>query len=284
MSESLTGRRILITGASAGIGRAAAIELARRGAEIILAGRDPARTEAARAAVAAAAAPGTPAPTTLAVDLGSQASIRAAAAEFTKRYDELHVLLNNAGVWQRKRTVSPDGLEQTFAVNQVAPFLLAELLMPLLRAGAPSRVVTVSSARHQSGVMHWDDLMLEKRYGGIKAYDQSKLAVNLTVREAARRHAGTGVSFYAVHPGAVATEIYRDLPWILKKLAPLVLLTAEKGAQPLVHVASADDPGPSGTYYHRMKQNGGSPAARDDAAAQRVWDITSKLAGLQQSS
>jgi len=279
--RSLRGLRILITGATAGLGRVAAIELGRRGAHLMLAGRDPGRTEAARAAVAvAASAAGGPAPETLAVDLGAQASIRSAAAEVRTRWERIDILISNAGVYSPQRKVTVDGLEETFAVNVVAPFLMTELLLPALQAAAPARAITTSSNRHRGGKLHWDDLQLERGHGGIAAYNQSKLAVNLLVREAARRHAGSGVSFQAVHPGAIATEIYRDLPWIVRKLIPVFTRTAAGGAAPLVHVATLPELPPSGTYWNRLRPETASAAARDDAAAARLWDLVKGLAGL----
>ena len=186
-----------------------------------------------------------------------------------------------------QRSASTSKIAQDLAIvrREVSGSALYSPASPLTRshrraAAAPSRAITTSSNRHRGGKLHWDDLQLERGHGGIAAYNQSKLAVNLLVREAARRHAGTGVSFHAVHPGAIATEIYRDLPWLVRKLIPVFTRTAAGGAAPLVHVATLPELPPSGTYWNRLRPETASAAARDDAAAARLWDLVKGLAGV----
>jgi NAD(P)-dependent dehydrogenase (short-subunit alcohol dehydrogenase family) len=270
--SDLADRRILVTGATSGIGRVAALELGRRGADLILVCRDRSRGEALCAEIG-------PRAELVEADLASLASIRAAAAELSRRHDRLDVLVNNAGLLATTRRTSVDGFELTFAVNTLAPLLLTRLCEPLLRKAAPARVVMVSSVLHFAGVMAWDDLQLEHGFSARRAYAQSKLALNLLTRELARRLA-PDVTVNAVHPGSISTDITRDLPWILRKLAPLVTRSAKTGARPLLRLAA--DPtlaGITGKYFDKLRERPHADAARDDAAAARLWQVANQLIG-----
>src|ERR671935_479990 len=196
--RSMRGRVCLITGANRGIGRATALELARLGATVVLLCRDAERCARAREEVRRES--GNDKVTTVALDLASLASVREAAAEVARRFAAVHVLVNNAGVNRVRRAVSADGFEMTFAVNHLGPFLLTNLLVPLLRAGAPARVVTVTSRFERWGRIHFDDLQLARRYGATRAYTQSKLANVLFTYELAERLRGSGVTANCVHP------------------------------------------------------------------------------------
>ncbi len=206
----MDGKICVVTGATSGIGRETALALARLGAEVALCARDEGRGAAVREEVARVAAG--PAPRLFVADLASLAQVRRLAAELAAALPRINVLVNNAGAIHMKRKHTVDGHETTFAVNHLAPFLLTSLLLPTLRASAPSRVVTVSSDAHRSGRIDFDDLMGAKDYAGMRAYAQSKLANVLFAYELARRLEGTGVTSNALHPGVVATGFGRNDP------------------------------------------------------------------------
>jgi NAD(P)-dependent dehydrogenase (short-subunit alcohol dehydrogenase family) len=212
-------------------------------------------------------------------DLSRLASVREAAARFASDHPRLDVLLNNAGVAPRQRKVTDEGHEVTWVTNVLAPFLLTRLLTGALRAAPRARVVNVGSTAHRSGSMHWDDLELSRGFTTWRAYAQSKLALLLLTRELARREPGLAVN--VVHPGGIATRIWRDLPWIARVLVDRLLPGPEKGAGPLVRLAT--DPaldGVSGRYFDRYREGETSAAGRDDAAAGRLWEIVARATVL----
>lgn len=210
----------------------------------------------------------------LIADLASQRQVREIAAAFLKRFDRLDVLINNAGVagWGT-RLVTEDGLEATFAVNHLAPFLLTNLLLDALKASAPSRVVTVSSAAHKSFTLDLEDLQSERRYSGFGAYGRSKLANILFTQELSRRLEGTGVTANCLHPGVVATGIFRNIPrWIRFILTSPLVLSPERGADTMIYLATAPElAGVSGEYFVKRKPVRSSRASRDAETARRLW-------------
>ncbi len=267
----LEGRTILVTGATSGIGLEAARVLAGRGALVAVGARNEAR---GRAVVDEITRQGGRAELFLA-DLSRLASVREAAARFTAAHRRLDVLVNNAGVASRVRTVTDEGHELTWATNVLAPVLVTRLLAGPLRAAPRPRVVSVGSEGHRSGRLSWDDLELSRGYSAWRAYAQSKLALLLLMRELARRERGLGVN--VVHPGAIATRIWRDVPWPLRAILDLVLPGPRRGADPVVRLAA--DPaldGVTGRYFDRTAEREPSAAARDDAAAARLWDIVAR--------
>ncbi len=273
----LTGQTILITGATSGIGLEAAVKLAAMGAELVLVARNRARLDAAVANVSRRA--GSPRVSSLLCDFSSQAQIHRVAAEYRAAHTRLDVLVNNAGSVWPTRQVSGDGIEETFAVNHLGYFLLTQLLLDLLRASAPARIVNVASIGHRSGTMDFDDLGFENGgYSTMRAYSRSKLANVLFTRELARRLDGTGVTVNALHPGGVSTGIWSHAPWYTKPLMPLARLfmrSPEQGGDVIVYLASSPDlEGKTGGYYERFTLVAPSPLAQDDAVARRLWDVS----------
>ena len=282
MTDDMHGKICLVTGANAGIGKAAALGLARRGATVVLLCRSEARGAAARTEIERG---GGEAPVhLLAADLASMRQIRRVAEEYLQRFGRLDVLVNNAGVlaW-RERRVSEDGLELTFAVNHLAPFLLTGLLLDRLRTSAPSRVVTVSSGAHRRVELDFDDLQNERGYDPFDVYSQSKLANVYFTYELARRLEGTGVTANCLHPGVVSTALFRDMKWwqrVALFLGRPFLLSPERGADTAVHLAA--DPGVAavtGHYFEKRKSVKSSPVSYDPDLARRLWELSEALTG-----
>ena len=270
MQPEMHGKVCIVTGANSGIGRVTAIDLAGRGATVVLI----CRNHASGAAVVEEIGQRGGDAALLIADLASQRQVREVAAAFLKRFDRLDVLINNAGVagWGT-RLVTEDGLEATFAVNHLAPFLLTNLLLDTLKVSAPSRVVTVSSAAHKTYPLDLDDLQGERRYSGFGAYSRSKLANILFTLELSRRLEGTGVTANCLHPGVVATGIFRNVPgWIRFILTSPLVLSPERGADTMIYLATAPEVAEvSGQYFVRRKPVRSSRASRDAETARRLW-------------
>jgi retinol dehydrogenase 14 len=276
----MAGQTVLVTGGTGGIGRATATGLAAMGARVGITGRDIARTRAAAAEVATAS--GNPAVDPFPADMSSQAEVRRLAGEVLAAYPRLDVLVNNVGGFWATRQITRDGLERTFAVNHLAPFLLTGLLLDRLTASAPARIVTVSSGAHATGKINFGDLQGERRYSGQQAYSQSKLANVLFTYELARRLDGTGVTGTVLHPGVVRTGFAAEDPSPMWKLSlPLIRLflkTPEKGAATSIYLASSPEvEGVTGTYFADSKPKAPSPASHENAAAARLWQISLDL-------
>src|SRR5664279_2763985 len=216
ISGPMAGKTVLVTGGTGGIGKATALGLAALGARVGIVGRDHVRAQAAAADIAAAS--GNPAVDSIAADMSSQAEVRRLASEVLDAYPRLDVLVNNVGGYWASRHVTADGLEHTFAVNHLAAFLLTNLLLDRLKASAPARVVTVSSAAHSTGTIDFDDLQGERGYSERKAYPQSKLASVMFTYELARRLEGTGVTATVLHPGIVSTGFGAEDPGLIFKV------------------------------------------------------------------
>jgi NAD(P)-dependent dehydrogenase (short-subunit alcohol dehydrogenase family) len=279
----MAGKTVLVTGGTSGIGKATALGLAALGARVAITGRDLARTRDAAAGIAAAA--GNPAVDPFAADMSSQAAVRQLAQEILDAYPRLDVLVNNAGGFWATRRLTADGQEHTFAVNHLAGFLLTNLLLDRLKAGAPARIVTVASAAHSSGRIDFDDLQDEHGYSAQRAYAESKLANVMFTYELARRLHGTGVSATTLHPGGVRTGIGAEDPGLLFKLAfslarPL-LKTPQQGAATSIYLASSPAAeGITGQYFVNSKPKASSKSSYDEAAAARLWQISADLVGL----
>jgi len=269
--------QILITGGTNGIGLAAAQMLAARGANVAIVGRNEGRTQAAAARIRAVAAAGVAVGTFIA-DLSSQAAVRKLAAEVRSRYPRLDVLVNNAGAMYTTRQLTADGIEQTWAVNHLAPFLLTTLLLDRLEASAPARIVTTASDAHRGAQLPFEDLNAEHSYRGFGRYGQSKLANILFTLELARRLEGSGVTANCFHPGLVASGFNRN-NGLLMNLAMTILApvsrSSEKGAETLVWLATSPQVAQtSGAYFVDERPATPSPAGQDREAAQRLWDVS----------
>jgi NAD(P)-dependent dehydrogenase (short-subunit alcohol dehydrogenase family) len=274
------GKVAVVTGASGGIGLETALGLARVGFEVHLVGRSPERTEAAHALVSEIS--GQPAAFYLA-DFSSLDAVRRLGDTLAAATPKLHLLVNNAGLWHPKKKVSQDGLDDTIAVNHLAPFVLTMRLLDALRAAAPARVVHVSSRLHRSaGAFDFEDPQWErKRYRGLGAYSQSKLANVLFSNELARRLAPDGVSSNSLHPGDVATDVTRDSKLLQfgSRVAGRLLLTPKEGAATSLIVATSPElEGVSGCYFADGKQEEPSRHALNEADAARLWSWSAAVA------
>lgn len=282
MTATMEGKRVLLTGATSGIGRETAIALGKMGAELMLVARDEKKGAETVAAIRQAGA--TQPIEVLHADLSLMSEVRKLAAAVRERTDCLDVLLNNAGAWFSKREVTSEGFERTFALNHLNYFLLSNLLLDIVRAAPAGRIVNVASEAHRGAKVDFDDLQSEKGYSLLGAYGVSKLENILFTAALARRLAGSKVTANALHPGVVATGFGRNnrgfVEFVMKIVQPF-FLSAEKGARTSVYLASSDEPaGVSGKYWDKCKQKEPSKAAQDEATQERLWQVTSAIVGL----
>ena len=281
-NRSMTGRVCMVTGATSGIGKAAATQLAAMGATLVLVGRNRPRCENTVREIVRQT--GNESVEYLLADLSYQEHIRRLAEEFQSRHEHLHVLLNNAGAIVLTRQRSPDGIELTFALNHLGYFLLTSLLLDTLKASAPSRVVNVSSDAHQRAILELDDLQCQHNYRGFWAYARSKLANLLFTYELARRLEGTGVTANAVHPGLVSTNFLGNNGLVGKFLR--LFLTAkgispQRGADTAVYLAASRDvERVSGHYFEKRQPILSSDASYDEDMARSLWQASLELTGL----
>ncbi|HEV2012818.1 MAG TPA: SDR family oxidoreductase [Candidatus Dormibacteraeota bacterium] len=280
---SLADKTVLVTGATSGIGWEASVSFAHMGARLIMVGRDASKT--AQKVEEVRQRSGSRTVDSLLCDFSSQAQVRRLAQEFRDRYDKLHVLVNNAGTVFTKRTVTAYGIESTFAVNYLGPFLLTNLLLDVLKASAPARVIIVSSSGHFSGTMDFNDLGFEHGYQIMRAYGRSKLAAVLFTRELAKRLKGTDVTVNALHPGAVGTSIWDRAPGYTRPFFSLAkrlfMISPAAGAETIVYLAtSLEVEGETGLYFEKNRPKFPSRLAQDDAVAQRLWDESARLVKL----
>ncbi len=278
----MTGRVCVVTGANRGIGRATAEGLGALGATLVLVTRR--HADGVEAAERIAKEGRAPRPDVVEADLSSQAAVQRAAGEIRDRYPRLHVLVNNAGVVTRSRQLTVDGIETQLAVNHLAPFLLTNLLLDQLRAGAPSRVITVSSTTHHGAVIDFDDLQSARAYDSAEVYAVTKLMNVLFTYELARRLQGTGVTANCLHPGAVATKLLADymrVPLVGGALARTFGASPEAGADTVVYLAASPEvERVSGKYFSNRRQARSSPASYDETLARQLWEVSERLTGL----
>jgi NAD(P)-dependent dehydrogenase (short-subunit alcohol dehydrogenase family) len=277
------GKVCLVTGATSGIGQVTALELARRGAHVIIVGRSLKRCDDTVTGIRAAT--GATSVEHLVADLSSLAELKRLAGEVCNRAPRLDVLVNNAGAMFWKRKESVDGIEMTLALNHLAYFRLTNLLLPLLTQSAPARIISVASDAHTGTSIKFDDIQAKRRYSGWQAYKQSKLANILFTYELARRIAGTGVSANTLHPGFVRTRFLNVFNeawsgWLIRRVADVVALSPEQGARTSIFLASSPEvEGMSGRYFVKQKPAVSSPQSQDQAAAGRLWKLSEELTG-----
>lgn len=281
----VSGKQVLITGATNGIGLAAAKELAARGARLAIVARSSERGHEAAGRIAGAGH-GAGDIDVLVADLGSQASVRELADEALSRFARIDVLVNNAGAIHEQRRLSPDGIELTWAVNHLAPFLLTNLLLERLAESAPSRVITTASDAHKGNTVPFEDVNAERSYAqrGFRRYGETKLANILFTAELGRRVQGSGITVSCFHPGLVASGFNRN-NGLLMSVAMTVIKpfsrSPEKGAETLVWLADSPDASDAdGGYFVDCRRAEPTAEARDDEAARRLWELSERQTGL----
>ncbi len=277
---NMTGRICLVTGATNGIGKATALALAQMGATVVIVGRNPAKCAAVISEIKHTT--GNNAVEAITADLSIMAEVEQAADQFKAKHRTLHVLVNNAGAAFRKRQVTSEGFEMTFALNYLNPYLLTILLLDRLKAGAPARIVNVSSAAHKGAHLDFDDLQSEKRNFVRNAYGRSKFATIVFSNELARRLAGTGVTSNALHPGLVHTGFANNMGPVLFHAIDFFMrfagLTPEQGAQTSVYLATSPEVQEvTGKYWEKCKAVQSDRAAYDEATWTRLWEVSDKM-------
>ena len=283
LKANMSGKICLVTGATNGIGKAAAQALAQIGATVVIVGRSAAKTVQVVEEIRAAS--GNKNVDSLLADLSSQQEVRRLADEFKSKYPHLHVLLNNAGGTFTTRQLSVDGIEMTFAFNHLAYFLLTNLLLDTIKASTPARIINVSSDVHSSGKIDFDNLQGERSYSSFGPYGNSKLANILFTTELARRLEGTGVTGNALHPGLTSTGFGKNNPGFLMKimgvLVPLIARSPEKGAATSIYLASSPEvQSITGKYFVDCKVTQPAPQATDMAVARKLWDVSAEMVHL----
>ncbi len=278
----MNGKVCLVTGGNSGIGKETGVGLAKLGANVLIVCRDKTRGEAALSEIRTES--GNQNVDLTLADLSSMRSVRQLAEDFKRKYQKLHVLVNNAGVVLTKRLVTPEGFEQTFATNHLGHFLLTNLLLDLIKASAPARIINVTSEAHRGSIIHFDDLQGEKKYSSFRAYGQSKLANVLFTYELARKLEGTGVTVNCLHPGVVRTGFGHDSGgamslgiWVISPF----FMSAEKAARAAVYLATSPEvEGVTGKYFRKTREARSSEESYDVEAAQRLWQVSEKLTEL----
>jgi NAD(P)-dependent dehydrogenase (short-subunit alcohol dehydrogenase family) len=275
-------KTVLITGATAGIGKETARGLAKTGARVVLVGRNQAKGEAVVEELKRAT--NNENIDLLMADLFSMAEIRRLADEFKSKYNRLDVLVNNAGAVFDKRETTVDGLEKTFALNHISYFLLTNLLLDLIKASAPARIVSVSSMAHQYGRIDFDNLQGERSFSAMSIYANSKLMNILFTYELARRLDGTGVTANCLHPGGVASDFgnnlggfYKIVVWLFKNT---FAISSAKGAETSVFLATSPEvEGVTGKYFDNKKVIASSKISYDETSQRRLWEMSEQICG-----
>ncbi len=279
----LEGKVCIITGSTSGIGKETALALAKEGAHLVLPVRNIDKGASLRQEIQALAGSGHV--DLMSCDLASLASVRSFVKAFLATYDRLDLLINNAGVWETQRRTSADGIELTFAVNHLAPFLLTHLLTDRLIASSPSRVINLSSEAHRYGKIRFDDLEGKRKWSSFGSYAQSKLANILFTKGLSRKLKGAGVTVNALHPGVVNTHLFDKLPGFLIALTRLFMIDTKRGAQTSIYLATSSDvANVTGTYFSKKKTKRVASHANDAAAVQKLWDVSMAYLGGQDSN
>ncbi len=278
--NSMQGKICLITGSTSGMGKVTARELAKSGATVVLVGRSREKGEATQAEIRRET--GNENVDLLIADLSSLQDVHRLAEDFGQRYQHLDVLVNNAGAIYPSRRVTSEGLEMTFVVNYLAPFLLTELLIPTLKASSPARIVNVSSEVHRIGNIAFDNLQGEKRYATMSNYAQAKLAVVLWTYELARRLQGTGVTANVMSPGQMASENFNagaaGLVALVTRVTKPFVMSVEQGAQTETYLATSPQiEGVSGKCFGKSQETTSSKRSYDQELGQRLWQVSGQL-------
>ncbi|MDA4111971.1 MAG: SDR family oxidoreductase [Thaumarchaeota archaeon] len=280
MSADMKRKVCIVTGTSSGIGYATAIGLAKLNATVVAVMRDSPKSAAALNEIKSKSGMDDSI-IWMKADLSSQESIRAFVNEYNQRFNRLDVLINNAGVNNFKKTVTPEGIETTFAVNVLAPFLLSNLLLDKLRSSSPSRIVNVSSEAANGVKIDFENLQGEKKYSMFGQYGQTKLALNLITVELSRRLSGTGVTANFLHPGVIRSNLARGMNPLANLLLSFVKLffgSPEKGARTSIHLATSPDvEAVSGKYFSGQREARANPLSYDESLASRMWKICEDL-------
>ena len=270
---------VVITGATSGIGLVTATEIAKLNAFLVLPVRDIEKGEQAKKQIIGGS--GNPEVYLMECDLGSFDSIRSFAKAFTKRFDRVHMLINNAGIWETERKETKDGIEMNFAVNHLAPFLLTNLLLDHIRSGSPSGVINVSSEAHRYAKINFDDLEGRNRYSWIRAYSQSKLCNILFTRHLAGMLVNDGVEVNCLHPGFVDTNLFQNMHPFFRLFFPPFMISTQKGAETTIHLATLPDTNEhTGQYFVKKRPKTASIAALDEEAAKRLWEVSRQYTGI----
>ncbi len=281
----MTGKVCMVTGGNSGIGKETAAGLAKLGGTVVIVCRDKTKGEAALAEIRTKS--GNQNVDLTLADLSSMQFVRQLAEDFKRKYQKLHVLVNNAGVVLTKRLVTPEGFEQTFATNHLGHFLLTNLLLDLIKASAPARIINVTSEAHRGSIIRFDDLQGEKKYSSFRAYGQSKLANVLFTYELARKLEGTGATVNCLHPGVVRTGFGHDSGGVMSLgiwvISPL-FMSAEKAARAALYLATSPEvEGVTGKYFRKTREARSSEESYDVEAA-RLWQVSEELTGLSLNS
>ncbi len=281
-NKRMSGKVCMVTGATSGIGKVTARELLRMGAMVVMVGRSQERCDIT--AEQFRKETGSELVDYLVADLSSQADVRRLANDYLGRYDRLDVLVNNAGGFFMKRQESVDGIEMTLALNHLNYFLLTGLLLEIIRASAPARIVNVSSNAHRGGKINFDNLQGEHGYNGWRAYAQSKLANVLHAFELARCLDAAQVTVNALHPGFVSTRLARNNGWLFRLVMPLtrvIARSAEEGARSSIYLATSPAvEGITGKYFEDEQAVQADPAAYDEPTARTLWQVSAEMTGL----
>jgi NAD(P)-dependent dehydrogenase (short-subunit alcohol dehydrogenase family) len=270
----LHNKIVLITGATSGIGKETALGLAKLDATIVFTTRDNLKGEKTKKELIAATSNKNI--YMIKCDLASFKSIRNCCKEFKSKYDKLHVLINNAGVWDFKRRESKDGIENIFATNYLAPFLMTNLLLDLLKKSSPSRIINVTSGMHY-GTINFEDIEFKQNFSGAKAYRQSKLGLILFTRLLAKKLEGTGVTVNVVHPGMNKTDLGRDAGGFSRMIFKMMGKDPKIGAETSIYLASSPDvENITGKYFAKKEIKKSSKESYDMDLAKKLWDVSEK--------
>lgn len=269
----------IVTGATSGIGRETAKTMASLGATVVIPYRNSTKADSLKEEILHISKNAKL--DFIQCDLASLQSIRDFARVFQNRYSQLHLLINNAGIWETKRKLSQDGIEMNFAVNHLAPFLLTNLLLDLMKSSAPARIINVASEAHRQGKIYFDDIEMEKKYSSLRSYGQSKLANILFTKKLSQQLKGSGVTTNCLHPGVVSTNLFDKMPRILMAAMNLFMISPEKGANTTLYLATSPEvENLSGGYYSKSKPKKPSQDALRQDVADKLWGLSMDYVGL----